>query len=455
MRIIHHSDAEFLAAAPEHFLFLTQSLNVFVQDKCLRQYQLAIYETGQFRIFDPFNPSQICVCDGTIYTGVKAFAWHFKTSGGSYWLLSSACGLGYEIVGALMPDQDTVLKVTDELDYTTIKEQVEKILSCQDRWAEKAPLPAPQSFLVAGHPNFAHYIWNELPALLILESYVPKISGVKVTNEPIAQFSSLVQLLDAPKIDCIAARILYEDPRQFHPDLLFAVGSKLVTKTVKERLKSVLLTPPSQDDNRFKIWVSIRLLYRHPINQSEFIALFIAKIAERGIPATIILDGYSLSNDVDMKGRLYPELERQRATDVQSYSENLISSLPLAVRQCVFIVNTSNLVLPDAIRWAGLANFYVCHHGTQQHKIGWIYDVPGVVHAAPSILQTYPANWVKSQSEGSVLPVYTPTDLIKQVSQTEGRRPGYDDDYEFISCQSMVDFVLQEMMPVWETYRTF
>jgi hypothetical protein len=149
---------------------------------------------------------------------------------------------------------------------------------------------------------------------------------------------------------------------------------------------------------------------------------------------------------------MYPELENAHALQVREFTRKFIDALPASARQSVFIVDTTDLQLAEAIAFASVANFYICHHGTQQHKIGWIYDVPGVIHASPSVVKSQPAHWVQSQSEGSVLPVYVPDHLVKFVSRTTNRRIGYDDDYEFTSCLDMVDFVLDCMMPVWRAF---
>jgi hypothetical protein len=96
------------------------------------------------------------------------------------------------------------------------------------------------------------------------------------------------------------------------------------------------------------------------------------------------------------------------------------------------LIDLTGCSLAEGIAHAGYAQFYICHHGTQQHKIGWLYPTPGLVHTNPSITATQPAGWVADQSEIAVAPAYLPIDLVEH-ADTVTERPGqsYFADYRF------------------------
>lgn len=52
--------------------------------------------------------------------------------------------------------------------------------------------------------------------------------------------------------------------------------------------------------------------------------------------------------------------------------------------------NTVGCTLAESVLWANHVDLYFCHHGTTQHKVGWLANKPGVVHSNQGVL-SHPA----------------------------------------------------------------
>jgi hypothetical protein len=97
----------------------------------------------------------------------------------------------------------------------------------------------------------------------------------------------------------------------------------------------------------------------------------------------------------------------------------------------------------EEIGWGGIADFYFCHGGSMQHKMGWIHRVAGVVHSNKSFAGRYnrPRLRQPNRAEAIILPQslvvdddptrYTPLQLARA-----------DQNYHFPSTDQVVQFIL-------------
>ena len=106
------------------------------------------------------------------------------------------------------------------------------------------------------------------------------------------------------------------------------------------------------------------------------------------------------------------------------------------------------LSLLESIDLSALAQFYFCHHGTVQHKIGWIAGCPGVVHSNRRVLEQSPGAWVEAQAPGTPRPIYIPADYVRDAPPIPGGADGQASDpsnYRIVDVPGVVDFVMREL----------
>jgi hypothetical protein len=413
------------AGGDDVHLALLEALNQFDYPRCLRQYQREIWSSGQFSIKDQRSGAGL-VCDATLYLQNKTFAWRFPTPRGAVWLISSGISSGYSIDALYESVSNTVYLAPDgnEALTTMMAPYLEKNL---------APFGPVRTHLVAGHANFAHFIWNELPALLALEGQPSRIDAVWAMFEPILPLRQLVQFPADVALRQINPAYLGYPHASLHTGVLFSVGSTLVTKATQSRVITSCLnyagTPPPAEEGAKRIWLSLRLLYRHPINQLEAFRSFLSCLAGSSGRYEILLDGYSLPHDLTQPGR--HDVAREN-----SYNE-AVAELARALTESVQshnlkIIDLTRLNLPTVIAWTPSVDVYVCHHGTQQHKIGWLSSAPGLIHVSLYFLADRPEGWVAGQAEGSALPRYLPAQYVEDCGSDNPRQHNpFFADYRF------------------------
>ncbi len=144
-------------------LALFDRLNAFTRGRQLRRYQRDIWLSGRFTIELPGNrePRQ---ADGTLLAEVKAYAWRFPGAEGPLWLTSTGPNLGYAISAIINPKDKTIILAPEgDVEITAL---FARAITGNPSIAGNPS----EAILLAGHENFAHFIWNELPALLELDA---------------------------------------------------------------------------------------------------------------------------------------------------------------------------------------------------------------------------------------------------------------------------------------------
>jgi len=232
---------------------------------------------------------------------------------------------------------------------------------------------------------------------------------------------------------------------------LFAAGASLVTAAAQARVigqcRARAADVPSRQHDVRRVWISLRRLYRCAVNELEVFQELIARLGTAARRYEIILDGYSLPHDLLAPGRYDIAWQREQSDLVGRGAATLINSNR---SQNVAIIDLTGADLPTAIAWAATADAYICHHGTQQHKIGWLTPIPGLIHVNPHILASQPWGWTADQAEGAAMPAYVPAALIADCDSGNERQDNpFFRDYAFKdvgqTAQFMHDF-LAEML---------
>src|ERR1700761_8369009 len=76
----------------------------------------------------------------------------------------------------------------------------------------------------------------------------------------------------------------------------------------------------------------------------------------------------------------------------------------------------NGLTVTDEISWGAIADFYFCHGGTMQNKIGWVHEVNGIVHSNTRFLASTAGK--PPPIETDCIAEHLPYDLIRDDGTT-------------------------------------
>jgi hypothetical protein len=108
------------------------------------------------------------------------------------------------------------------------------------------------------------------------------------------------------------------------------------------------------------------------------------------------------------------------------------------------ITDITGLTIVEALRIARGIDYYVCHEGSIQHKVGWFHVKPGTVHSpngGPTL-----ASWYKRCVEGGARPTMLPLDFIEAPS-AQGLKRDRTTFYT-IDIERTVDFMSKDITRV-------
>ncbi len=452
--------------------------NSFVFTRAVRRYQQEILDHGHFRVVCPrtgrrLAPTVCHVADssGPAY-GDISIAYRVPCEP-AIWLLAGSVKDGFPLSEAYQPSGDTSLWSLGET-HAEQNRPWKTLLQALEADLDAAPLPAVspgKSALLLGHPNFAHNLWNELPAV---DAYTrsrqgPEDGGIlRVTAVyepllPVEDFSGGVAM-DVTRLD------RFDHLAGFQAVMTTRLGATQIPADLRNKVTRLLherrdpqLTDPALTALRAcqpVVWLSARLDARTADNQEELLWRLVTVMATVFPRVGFVLDGFSYPNDFHRaiyrqpsgRGslRLLRKLVRKgvlstairaRARRVGAWTCSL--ERRLGGRIANPIVNVTGMSLANAISVASSADYYVCHGGSLQHKIAWLHNIPGSVHCNTASLQPGVATWLADQLEGGVRPGLVSTrwiedlESIRTVRQVERNR-----DYHIADVEGAVDEIV-------------
>ncbi|UFN50563.1 hypothetical protein LPC08_08085 [Roseomonas sp. OT10] len=334
------------------------------------------------------------------------------------WLGAGSLGDGCPVNSVFIPSRRLFLNLGHEV-WGARPEQVlgaERILAAMGH----AP-PAGDGArvtVVSGDPSFAHHVWNQLGALdrLAAEGWRDRRLDLVVTHEPLGPIRGLFADCQGWTVTHCFEHALEELNA---PGRLFVpLGGALVTRGARERLfRHVAALPGTAPLPRhprgWRFWISIRTRNRTAANQIEFLTALCQALGAAYPGCEVILDGHSLAEDNDRLMALGDRSNLAIAAADLAVADAVAAGLRR--RRRVRVTKAVGLRISQSLTLARGCDFYVCHHGTVQHKIGWFTDVPGIAHSNREITLADPAPSVAGHVEGGVAPVYLPERLIGEL----------------------------------------
>ncbi|MFV0277710.1 MAG: hypothetical protein ACK5HY_11060 [Parahaliea sp.] len=456
-----------------------ESLNTFLATRALRCYQREILTTGQLTLPSPWTGREVSV-DGCFVANISPLGFgniviaYRLPCERTLWLFCGVVCEGFPLHALWCPATDETLwdMLPGEFaSYAPLRQALREIAASLPAAGGAAVTEQPG--LLLGHPNFAHFIWNELPGLFALcsmQTAPPADAEILLLCEPLAALEEVPVVAGMPvsRVHALAPLL------GWHARLLCRVGATRISRSLRRQLvtaarRNLNAGPVVSLGSRLKdcwpvIWLSLRNDARTACNQEDFIVALVEQVACSYPRAGFILDGFNypddfsspiytqsgvagMSNDfaapgIDKATSLAQSLSA-RERDISRFIRALGDRLAASGRP---LASTSGLRMSEAIALASMADYYVCHAGTLQHKIGWIYNTPGIIHSNTEGIHPAAARWVVNQVEGGVEPALVEQKLVEDLDsiRTFARVPR-NRDYRFTDVAAVVRQVLADM----------
>lgn len=289
--------------------------------------------------------------------------------------------------------------------------------------------------LLLNAPPFPHHLWNELPGLhrLLNAGLLDRVERVYVCEEPLGPVGEIFPEIGAKIVRCSTKQAL----RQILSRHETAVrpGSILIPAELIERVarvarhrKSPFAVAALEQIDRTRLpvlGISIRTVNRRWRSQREGIVQLLRELHRRGLRFQVVLFGFSIPHQAGAES--VPEPVIRDETGVCEYIVERCPEIP--------IVTLLGRPIFDCTVLAERLCFYIAHHGTIQHKIGWFANCSGIVHANRQTIEGQRAFFATLFArEGGVRPSYIPLDAVRDVEEASGARGagrGNLQDYDF------------------------
>lgn len=425
-------------------------------DRVVRWYQRDLITNGHFELPSPMTQETMRPAGSVVLENLSVFYRFFAPE--EIWIGGTMLGAGFPLDSIYLPKRRLAICWGHPVwsMNAQIAVSLERLVAA---FAADAAhdVPSPPSIVVlTGDRNFAHHMWNQLGAMdRIADAGAPTLDVIAV-HEPLGRIEEIFPEQGGWKV---TRKSPHEVEGLNRSGVLFVpLGGSLVTASMQERLRRHIkrtVDPRflSRRPGRPRFWISIRTRNRTATNQVELISGLCQAIAERYPRCEIVLDGHSLADDVyrlRAEGQPVPMEAIEGDREVLKAVEAELASR----RSECSTIDGVGLNILESIALAGNCDFYVCHHGTVQHKIGWFAPVPGVVHCNAETLRANLAGWVADNAEGAVLPRYIPEELVEDVSGDCSGDPQQRelrlDNYRIVDLAGFNRFVLDRMAEVIE-----
>jgi hypothetical protein len=252
--------------------------------------------------------------------------------------------------------------------------------------------------LSIGHPNFAHFIRDQLPALLKVESLLSEkfkhgellVMINAYDAQVLDSFGGVERLLPSFNVS------LAEGLSDVIPNNSFSIGSRILSHETHLRIKSQFVNDKSDKGSEAKLVLSHRLNGRMPSNDLDlYIELAYKWIVEKD--GVVVLDGWNLSHVEARKDIL--QRVGEHSEYLSALGEACLESIPASKRSQ--FSTTSGMSLRDSILSMKGVTCQVAPWGTVHHKCAWVWNSERFVLLPPSNTLTSHQRNILNHFEGS------------------------------------------------------
>lgn len=259
----------------------------------------------------------------------------------------------------------------------------------------------PRPWVLLDNRQFAHHLWNALSGLEHLAAACHKgdlapPAGLLVCAEPWGPPEALFPELSAAGVPVERATFPapIEAAQREHRLLLRVGGTRMseallarVHRLAAQRVPEAVLERAAslRRDHRPILWVTLRMENRTWVSQVPGLIAIGRRLAADYPDAALLIDGFSVpygpANAPDAGHARLIVAEQQAAAAIAAALSGVLPVVSLVGRP-----------LFEAVVFTTVADCWLAHQGSLQHKIGWLGNCPGVVHANRRVLTT-PMLW--------------------------------------------------------------
>ena len=293
-----------------------------------------------------------------------------------------------------------------------------------------------RSAVCLGFYHFAHHLWNELSGLhrLYKKNLLQSVDKFLVLREPLGPIEELFPEIPDEKID------RNDDTNDLFHKILengyFAVkvGDDYLPRDLASRVSKVSLAyclPTTREmvkeakrKSRPLIWVGIRVGNRAWADQIVGLSNVITCLQKEYPALGVVFDGFSLPADMRAQS-----IERQGYSEILALENKIVNGIVENLQQRQVAVNIFNIIglsIFDANVWAHAIDVYVSPYGSLQHKVGWLANKPGLVHANETLIQS-PAEYVWAAVENGIPPRYVKIASVTDIESEPKERMAYNE----------------------------
>ena len=376
---------------------LNRCLGMNTDESAIRRQQHGMLAFKTMSMPSPWSATTEDVCDCSYFMDHKFF-FEFTNYDEVYYWISGALDDAYRLSALYFPQRRLAFSLYNRVVDAAVLDRFDRLR------ARTIKPPVGEPCIVMGFPHFMHMLWNELPALEDAAGCgLLQAARVAAMYEPFGPTEMLF-----PEAADRASYLRFDgvDALNAEHRLLVGLGSWTITGKAQLRLQRTSRELASLatigESRRFRaahhpvVWLSIKSPKRTLVDQAQVLAGLITGLRASYPNAGIILNGTSSPWDgaTNKNNGHWLNEAISRATDYcQQVIEEVLSTLDADLAKHVKAV--SGVAVPDEIVWGGIADFYVCHGGTMQNKIGWTHRIPGFIHSTAAFTAAFKTTrWV-------------------------------------------------------------
>lgn len=329
-------------------------LNTYVSDKCLRLYQKLITDGQPFALASEGKKFKFKRCFALSYANLLVLT----GDGGNVYLLGDGAANGYQLAdtvyGNVQPVNDLFMR----------------------------PYSSSQSCITIGHRNFAHFIWNHLPAFDVVAR-----DKTPLYCQLFDSFGNSSQILGIQAIQVSEERLPdFKSTLYVGGEYLNTSTSGRITRYLEEKMRTIDFPPELSSSDI--IYIGVRgETTRELTNEVEFYVQLMRRLSRVNPRCFFYLDGFSFCNSNE---------KCEKAGTRTREADDRIRQIIVGWGGTRYRV-INGLHLMDALAFIRHISFYITHVGTMQHKIAWFFPEKQGVILSGSRYQAATAAWHAAQ----------------------------------------------------------
>ncbi|MFD1740187.1 hypothetical protein [Cypionkella sinensis] len=426
--------------APPPFLSETlddlRALNSYVQPRILRRYQRCIATAQPFAVRSPWTGRMVQLSANRIITHHSISYLFDDCESPPFSVDAGALAAGFPLLQVRTGPHCWLIATGNPI-------VIESKLKAQPAvhridWSKR-----PQ--VLIGDRNFAHFIWNEYPALHAVGRDLA--ADLLCLHDPLL----LLHASARKRPDLVLTHVDDANTLRGWSDRMTGfLGAQYLDAEAKAAAVAHFRKLGQQDaiiGPHPRLYVSLRFAPRSSLGQQDMITAVIIAFLSQWRQGSVVIDGFSMPEDFER-----PVYDDKRAAFVEREARSrdaaaaVIADLPMTMQGQ--IVDITGMRLTAAITTALSCDYYVCHSGTLQHKVGWFAEIPGFIHSNSTDIRFVARRWAGNQSHGSKIPAGPSPHLIRDVvGSWDGpiSKRLRNSDYEITDLQALVSEMIADM----------